>query len=451
MRSRFTYRTLCACLLLARAGAGLAQQTVEEAVQGFVAGYRQLDLAPFSYDYRETLAAVRPSAEIARQQQFLREQTLVLQQFDRNTLDPADQLLYDHLAYEVALNRTRLELEQQWAGTSREIPPGGLYTLPGHEAWYGYFVQKLTTVNLPAEDIMAYGMSETRRVQAEIGRLSREAGFTDSAAFVRWLNSDTFFIDDKEVLLQMFRERDRSIRERLGSFTGECDLPEVYPLEWPDAGPNTPPGMYLGREDNAYGADVFYINFYGQRYNRRAIDWLYIHEAIPGHHLQSRWGQHTDGDSLQPLFLYPGNFEGWACYVEYHGKELGVYNDLAAELGKWEWDLVRSVRLVLDVGIHYHGWSRERALEFWKANIPGQDDIAAREVTRVTNWPAQALGYKIGARIIGDMKAGLQEKYREAFDPVCFHRTYLDFGNVPLEVMRNHFETAYLQHAHIKP
>jgi uncharacterized protein (DUF885 family) len=205
-------------------------------------------------------------------------------------------------------------------------------------------------------------------------------------------------------------------------------------MEWTDATVNTPPGIYLNRSQTAYGKDVFQFNFATGRYNTRAMDWLYMHEAIPGHHLQASFRQEN---ALQQLFLYPGNFEGWGCYVEYLGKDFGLYTDFYSYLGKWEWDLVRSARLVLDVGIHYYGWSREEALSYWKATIPGQDDISEREVTRVTNWCAQALSYKVGADKIMNLRNTWLQQHPKA--PIKdFHLQYLQMGVVPLDLVSKH-------------
>jgi uncharacterized protein (DUF885 family) len=161
------------------------------------------------------------------------------------------------------------------------------------------------------------------------------------------------------------------------------------------------------------------------------MEWLYMHEAIPGHHLQSSLRKQN---ALEDLFLYPGNFEGWACYVEYFGKDLGLYADPYEELGKWEWDLVRSARLVIDAGIHYYGWTREQALDYWKKTIPNQDDIAEREVTRVTNWTAQALSYKVGADVIFRMSRQWQRLHPND-PPSRFRRWYLEQGALPLSVI----------------
>jgi uncharacterized protein (DUF885 family) len=104
-------------------------------------------------------------------------------------------------------------------------------------------------------------------------------------------------------------------------------------------------------------------------------------------------------------------------------------------LGKWEWDLVRSTRILIDVGIHHLGWTREQAMDCWRKNIPGQDAIAEREVIRCTNWPAQALSYKVGAQKIMEIRDKLQKKQGAKFDLRKFHAQYLSYGIMPVEVI----------------
>ena len=90
---------------------------------------------------------------------------------------------------------------------------------------------------------------------------------------------------------------------------------------------------------------------------------------------------------------------------------------------------------MIDVGIHYKGWTHEQALACWKNNIPGQDAIAEREVTRCTNWPAQALSYKVGAQKIIELRDTLAKKEGIKFDIKKFHSRYLSYGSMPLEVI----------------
>jgi uncharacterized protein (DUF885 family) len=167
-------------------------------------------------------------------------------------------------------------------------------------------------------------------------------------------------------------------------------------------------------------------------YNRRQVDWLFIHEAVPGHHYQSSIAAATKLSPVQELFFYYGFVEGWGAYAEYLGKELGAYQTPYDELGKWEWDLVRSVRVPLDVGLNYYGLTDEQALDFWKKNIRGQDDIAMREIARMRRWPAQVVTYKYGAAQIMNWKAGLQKKEGSHFDIKAFHDRVLNHGSLPL-------------------
>jgi uncharacterized protein (DUF885 family) len=106
------------------------------------------------------------------------------------------------------------------------------------------------------------------------------------------------------------------------------------------------------------------------------------------------------------------------------------------ELGRWEWDIVRSVRVPMDVGLNYYGWTDQQALLFWKKNIRGQDNIAMREIARLRRWPAQCITYKYGASQILGWKNTLQKKKGKAFDIRKFHDSILNNGSLPLFMVR---------------
>jgi uncharacterized protein (DUF885 family) len=156
------------------------------------------------------------------------------------------------------------------------------------------------------------------------------------------------------------------------------------------------------------------------------MDWLYMHEAIPGHHLQSTVRGQGNG------YFYFGTAEGWACYVEDLGKEMGLYTDPYSLLGKYEWNLVRSARLVMEVGIHYYGWQFDEALAYWKKNIKGQDDIAEREIKRITKWPGQSLCYKIGAI---NIKKIVAQRMSEGLSLKDAHQFILEHSDMPLQAL----------------
>lgn len=139
---------------------------------------------------------------------------------------------------------------------------------------------------------------------------------------------------------------------------------------------------------------------------------------------------------MRALFWYPGFSEGWGAYAEDLGKDMGCYRDPYLYLGKWEWDLVRSARLVMDVGIHYEGWTRAQALRWWKENVPNQEDISEREVDRITRWPAQAISYKAGEDEILNLRKTASEKQGSDFDLRRFHTLVLQRGSIPLPLLR---------------
>jgi uncharacterized protein (DUF885 family) len=410
----------------------------------FIQGYIALNLPDFVYDYRDYFNAIPEIKALDKEENFFRSQESIFNNFKKDALPVADQISLEHLNYEIDFNLERIDLEKQWVTDGRKMPSHGLHELNHYNKWYSFFIKKYTSLPITPEEVFTLGQSEVARVKKEIKRIQEELGFRDSITFYRFLSSDSFIIRDKQKIISGFGAIDQTVRKYLPGFIGNVDLPPVSPMEWPNAGANTPPGIYLNHEDNPYGKDVFQFNFYNSRYNSRTMEWLYMHEAIPGHHLQaSLRNQYHSDDSLQQLYFYSGNAEGWACYVEYFGKEMGLYKTPIAELGKWEWDLVRSARLVIDAGIHYYGWSREEALAYWHKTIPGQDEIADREITRVTNWTAQALSYKVGADFIFNLKKQCSEKTGSAFDQKKFHRAFLSFGMTPLAVIEKNFYTVY--------
>lgn len=138
---------------------------------------------------------------------------------------------------------------------------------------------------------------------------------------------------------------------------------------------------------------------------------------------------------ISEYFDNPGYSEGSPAYTESLGHRLGVYRDPFSHLGKWEWDLVRSTRVVLDVGIHYLGWSRQQALDFWQENIPNQESIMEREVDRIIRWPAQVASYKVGEVRFRKLRKQAEQQTGFEFDARRFHSLLLDQGPLPLEVV----------------
>lgn len=280
-------------------------------------GYNELDIPSTDMDYKVNFSNIKNTRELQKQELFFIEYFNQLIQIDSRKLSPEEKLRFGQLKYEVTINLRRIELERKWDAEGRVIPENGLHALADYKQWYSYYIKRFTSVNISPEQVFEMGESEVHRIQQEIKNIETKLGYANDESFYTYLHSDTFYLKDKEQILNAYAEIDKTVRKNLTKLFPEYNVPEVGIMEWPNATANTPPGMYLDKANNAYGKDIFQFNYYGQRHNKRAMEWLYMHEAIPGHHLQYVVRNNISNDSpLKNNFFYYGNAEGWACYVE---------------------------------------------------------------------------------------------------------------------------------------
>merc|ERR1711904_230190 len=100
--------------------------------------------------------------------------------------------------------------------------------------------------------------------------------------------------------------------------------------------------------------------------------------------------------------LYTGYLEGWALYCEALGEEMGMYNTPYDLFGRLSMEMMRAVRLVVDTGIHFHGWSVEKAAAYFEEKTGMMK--AEAECHRYAAWPGQACAYKVGQLAIEEMR-----------------------------------------------
>ena len=163
---------------------------------------------------------------------------------------------------------------------------------------------------------------------------------------------------------------------------------------------------------------------------------LYLHEALPGHHYQLSIAQEATDMPRFRRFAYDTAYgEGWALYAESLGRDLGLYTDAYAQFGALSAEMWRAVRLVVDTGMHAKGWTRQQAIDYFRANTAlGAADIKA-EVERYIAWPGQALAYKVGQLKILELRRRAQQQLGPRFDVREFHEQVLAGGSLPLDVL----------------
>lgn len=163
---------------------------------------------------------------------------------------------------------------------------------------------------------------------------------------------------------------------------------------------------------------------------------LTLHEAVPGHHLQIALAQEMEGvPEFRKHEGYNAYVEGWALYCEGLGSQVGLYKDAYSQFGALTYEMWRSIRLVVDTGLHSMNWTREKAIKYFSDNAGKADHDIIQEVDRYLVFPGQALGYKIGHLKILELRKLAEKKLGAKFDQRKFHDAILGDGALPLELL----------------
>lgn len=387
----------------------------------FLVGYEKLNIPPIRIAYLETLNDIPSSDILKRQDQFFRNMLERSKRIKRQNLSHSELLELLVISYETKLNLTRIQLSKSWQGN---IPAegGSIHDIKEGKQWYNYLLKRWVDIEVNPDSLFAFGKREVDFVKGKMDKIRRQLDLSPQEFQVH-LNDSSFFIhNSKSVQLEFEETRERMKKKLSGLF------PYTNQIKDAQIAKGTNPN--LAQVPAYYNSDTFYFNYFDKPFNKRQIEWIYAHEAFPGHHYQVSSNTLLRNSQLLDLFWYPGFVEGWGAYVEY----LDIYSTPMDEYGKWEWDLIRSVRVVLDLGINYYGWNDEQALAYWKNHIDNQDDIAIREINRMKRWPAQVITYKYGAKALLEMLASAQKS--KNFSYTSFHESLLKHGDIPISILQ---------------
>ena len=338
-----------------------------------------------------------------------------------------------------ALQRLADFMRRDYSPACRVGAPG-VGALPGGRAYYDYQLETMTTLRMSADTIHRTGLAEVARIRAGMERIRKRLGFSGSLPrlFEHFKGDAKYKFADAAELIGGYEAVGRRVERAVGTLFARQPKSALEVRAVAKELEGAVGGAYyqLGTPDGSRPG-VFYINT-GDLPSRTKlrVTALYLHEAIPGHHLQGSLAQ--EATDLPPLLRFTWNVgygEGWGLYAEWLGHEMGLYDDPVQHFGQLDMEMFRAVRLVVDTGLHAMAWSRARAIDYMAANTSLDRSFIEQEVDRYIGWPGQATAYKLGELKLKGLRRRAERALGARFDVRAFHGAVLDTGAVPLAVL----------------
>ena len=320
----------------------------------------------------------------------------------------------------------------------------GVSSTPNGKEYYQNRINYYTTSKeYTAEKIHQIGLDEVARIKSEMKKIIKELKFQGSFEdFFKFLRTDNqFYADTPKELLMFARDVAKRADEQLPRFFKTLPRKPYGVAPVPDAiAPKYTSGRYVGTSKNSTDPGYYWVNTYDLKSRTLyTIPALTVHEAVPGHHLQSALNNEL-GDEI-PQFrknLYLSAYgEGWGLYTEYLAEEMGLYTTPYEQFGKLTYEMWRACRLVVDTGIHALNWSKEMVLNYMSSNTALSLHEINTETDRYISWPGQALSYKIGELKIRELRSLAEDKLGSNFNIRDFHEIILSKGTVTLAILES--------------
>ncbi|HET9486697.1 MAG TPA: DUF885 domain-containing protein, partial [Chryseosolibacter sp.] len=316
----------------------------------------------------------------------------------------------------------------------------GISAVPDGMDYYQDLIRLWTTTELAPDSIFRLGESEVARIRGEMDRVRQQMNFRgDLKAFFEHVNSDRRFMpfNTDEEVINAFRAIESKIQPKLATLFNMRPKTPFEIRQTEEFREMSAAAEYTQGAPDGSRPGIFYVPVIDPKdFNIAGMETLFLHEAIPGHHYQiSLQAENEELPRFRRTLYYGAYGEGWALYTESLGRELGLYSDPIQYFGHLGDEMHRAIRLVVDVGLHTRGWTREQAIKYMRDNEPISEQGAVAEIERYMAIPGQALSYKIGQLKIRELRRMAEDELGEKFNVAQFHDEVLKNGNLPLELL----------------
>ena len=343
---------------------------------------------------------------------------------------------------------------------SDHIPKGrpdehsGIMWIDGGEETYLRALRKYTGhKNITVKEVHEVGLSEIERLKKEFFKIGKNVfpGVSTPEEVLQKMQTEpSMRYESKEQMLQLAVDTiERAYKPLDQWFTVFPKSPcKVLPVP-AESEQHAPPAYYYPPLPDGSRDGTYFLNTYkAETKSIFEAESVAFHEAIPGHHLDRTIAvELQDVPEFQKYVASTAFVEGWGLYSEQLANEMGLYSNDVQQLGRLGNDAWRACRLVLDTGMHGMGWSRNEAIEFFRANSPIEEINAEIETDRYIAWPGQACSYKMGQLKIEELRRKAENELGDKFDIRYFHDEVLCDGGITLPILENKIKDFIQRHS----
>jgi uncharacterized protein (DUF885 family) len=381
------------------------------------AQYRTLELTGVTLEFTEFMRQLRTEKQ-GRQTEIIEKIFKQIEELDQNfTYTFCQQLMLDEIRFNVSLaqERERLLAETQIV---EQVYNGRFLELPHGRRWYQHWLNSWLQVEVDVNELKDIAYQELADVKRKRVNLSRQN-------LPR--NLSYYLAENEAAIVSEFRLRENQVNKHISNVLGTEFIADKVNIERSNLPKSFPaPGIYNS------DSKTFLYHLSSDRLPANQMDWLFLHEGSPGHHYQSQFVEKHAVCKRERSINSTVFHEGWGAYVETLGQALGLFKDADSMDYALDWQALRAVRVLIDIGIHYEGLTDKQAQQLWMEYIPQQRSIMSREIARIKRWPVQVITYVYGKHTI----ERTIERLSPSIDKKTLHRDILSYSNMRLSSLK---------------